>query len=110
MIRPCCGTPDDRRSPSPHARDCRAVPPAAPSGGPWCVSPRCDYPALHRAESPGCALADRPHRVEMHRTVNGQGIGRTVEIMAPDADAARRKAAALHRGYTIDRAYRWPVE
>ena len=59
MIRPCCGTPDDRRAPSPHAAGCRYAPggPGVPetTGGPYCISPRCTLPALHRYAIAGCS-------------------------------------------------------
>lgn len=55
MIRPCCGTPDDSRAPSPHARDCIAAgPPAAPTGGPYCIAASCPVRELHRYGITGC--------------------------------------------------------
>lgn len=57
-IRPCCGTPDDSRAPSPHARDCRAVPAPAGSGGPWPLRPT----ATIEPDAAVLALAER-HRM-----------------------------------------------
>lgn len=60
MIRACCGTPDDARAPSPHARDCRYAAAPASSGGPYCIARTCKVTDLHRAGSPGCVLAAAP--------------------------------------------------
>lgn len=54
-IRACCGTPDDRRAPSPHAAGCRyAADPPGRSGGPFCIMISCPIIPLHRFATEGC--------------------------------------------------------
>lgn len=74
MIRPCCGTPDDRRSPSPHAADCRYVDPPAVHYGPrpiaysagelahpgWAYYGADNRPLMGPCDTPGCPYASKP--------------------------------------------------